>query len=112
MASVKFYLSRFIKKDDERGEIQLRFSGNRNFVKRAATGIHIYAGNWDSEKGMPKATKKTIKYDDNCDEIRDRLNMLTSYLLRCWEQASAKKAALRFPQSCSPTPSRSSPTSR
>ena len=88
MASVKFYLSRFIKKDDERGEIQLRFSGNRNFVKRAATGIHIYAGNWDSEKGMPKATKKTIKYDDNCDEIRDRLNMLTSYLLRCWEQAS------------------------
>ena len=85
MATLKFYLSRFIKKDDERGEIQLRFSGNRNFVKRAATGIFITAGNWDSDKGMPK-NKKLNKYGDNCEEIRDRLNLLTSYLLRCWEQ--------------------------
>ena len=65
----------------------MRFSGNRNFVKRAATGIFITAGNWDAEKGMPKA-KRTNKRGDDCDEIRDRLNMLTSYLLRCWEQAS------------------------
>lgn len=85
MATVKFYLSRYIKNDDERGEIQLRFSGNRNFVKRAATGIHIYAGNWDAEKGMPKG-KKMNKYGDKCEEIRDRLNLLTSFLLRCWEQ--------------------------
>ena len=84
MASIKFYLSRFIKKDDERGEIQLRFSGNRNFVKRAATGIFITAGNWDAEKGMPKGKKQ--KYDDNCEEIRDRLSQLTNYLLRCWER--------------------------
>ncbi len=85
MATVKFYLSRYIKKDDERGEIQFRFSGNRNFVKRAATGIFITAGNWDSEKGMPKG-KKANKYGDDCEEIRDRLNLLTSYLIRCWEQ--------------------------
>ena len=85
MATVKYYLSRFIKKDDERGEIQLRFSGNRNFVKRAATGIFITAGNWDSEKGMPKG-KKANKYGDDCEEIRNRLNQLTTYLLRCWEQ--------------------------
>ncbi len=85
MATLKFYLSRYIKNDDERGEIQLRFSGNRNFVKRAATGIFITAGNWDSEKGMPKG-KKQNKYGDNCEEIRDRLNLLTSFLLRCWEE--------------------------
>lgn len=87
MATIKYYLSRFIKKDDERGEIQLRFSGNRNFVKRAATGIFITAGNWDAERGMPKA-RKTNKYGDNNDEIRDRLLLLTSYLLRCYEQNS------------------------
>ena len=85
MATIKFYLSRYIKKDDERGEIQLRFSGNRNFVKRAATGIHIYAGNWDAEKGMPKS-KKNNKYGDKLEEIRDRLNLLSSFLLRCWEK--------------------------
>ena len=87
MATIKFYLSRYIKKDDERGEIQLRFSGNRNFVKRAATGIHIYAGNWDAEKGMPKS-KKNNKYGDKLEEIRDRLNLLTSFLLRCWEKTN------------------------
>ena len=87
MATIKYYLSRFIKKDDERGEIQLRFSGNRNFVKRAATGIFITAGNWDSEKGMPKG-KKVNKYGDDCEEIRDRLNQLTSYLIRCWEKTN------------------------
>lgn len=85
MATLKFYLSRYIKKDDERGEIQLRFSGNRSFVKRAATGIFITAGNWDAEKGMPKS-KRSNKYGDNCEEIRDRLNLLTSYILRCWEE--------------------------
>ena len=90
MATLKFYLSRFIKKDDERGEIQLRFSGNRNFVKRAPTGIFITAGNWDSEKGMPKG-KKNNKYGDDCEEIRDRLNQLTSYLVRCWEQTKEKE---------------------
>ena len=87
MATVKYYLSRYIKKDDERGEIQLRFSGNRNFVKRAATGIFITAGSWDADKGMPK-TRKSTKYGDDCDEVRDRLNQLTIYLLRCWEQTS------------------------
>ena len=87
MATIKFYLSRYIKKDDERGEIQLRFSGNRNFVKRAATGIHIYAGNWDAEKGMHKS-KKNNKYGDKLEEIRDRLNLLTSFLLRCWEKTN------------------------
>jgi integrase len=85
MATLKFYLSRYIKKDDERGEIQMRFSGNRNFVKRMATGIFITAGNWDAEKGMPKG-KKNNKYRDDCEGIRERLNELTSYLLRCWEQ--------------------------
>lgn len=90
MATVKFYLSRYIKNDDERGEIQLRFSGNRNFVKRAASGIFISAGNWDADKGMPKG-KKQNKYGDNCEEIRDRLNLLTSYLLRCWEQADENR---------------------
>ena len=84
MATVKFYLSRFIKNDDERGEIQLRFSGKRDFVKRAATGIFISAGNWDAEKGMPKG-KKNNKYRDDCEVIRDRLNQLTCYLIRCWE---------------------------
>lgn len=87
MATIKYYLSRYIKKDDERGEIQLRFSGNRDFVKRAATGIFITAGNWDADKGMPKG-KKVNKYGDDCDEIRDRLNQLTTYLLRCWEQTN------------------------
>ena len=85
MATIKFYLSRYIKNDAERGEIQLRFSGNRNFVKRAATGISITAGNWDAEKGMPKV-KKQNKYGDKCEEIRDRLLLLTSFLLRCWEE--------------------------
>ena len=86
MATVNYYLSRYVKKDNQRGEIQLRFSGNRNFVKRAATGIHIYAGNWDAERGMPK-TRKSIKYgDENNDEIRDRLLLLTGYLMRCWEE--------------------------
>ncbi len=86
MATVNYYLSRYVKKDNQRGEIQLRFSGNRNFVKRAATGIHIYAGNWDAERGMPK-TRKSIKFgDENNDEIRDRLLLLTGYLLRCWEE--------------------------
>ena len=85
MATLKFYLSRYIKKDDERGEIQMRFSGNRNFVKRMATGIFITAGNWDAEKGMPKG-KKNNKYRDDGEGIRERLNELTSYLLRCWEQ--------------------------
>lgn len=87
MATVKYYLSRYIKNDDERGEIQLRFSGNRNFVKRAATGIFITAGSWDAERGMPKA-RKSNKYGDNNDEIRDRLLLLTSYLIRCYEQNS------------------------
>ena len=85
MATIKFYLSRYIKNDAERGEIQLRFSGNRNFVKRAATGISITAANWDAEKGMPKV-KKQNKYGDKCEEIRDRLLLLTSFLLRCWEE--------------------------
>ncbi|MBR4147992.1 MAG: tyrosine-type recombinase/integrase [Bacteroidales bacterium] len=88
MATLKFYLSRYIKKDDERGEIQLRFSGKRDFVKRAPTGIFITAGNWDSEKGMPKGKKN--KFGDNCEEIRDRLNQLTSYLIRCWEETEPK----------------------
>ena len=87
MATVNYYLSRFIKNDDERGEIQLRFSGNRNFVKRAPTGIFITAGNWDPDKGMPRC-KRISRYGDNCDEIRDRLNLLTSFLLRCWEDTS------------------------
>lgn len=86
MATIKYYLSRYIKKDDERGEIQLRFSGNRNFVKRAATGIRITAGSWDAERGTPR-TRKVNKYGDNCEEIRDRLSQLSGYLLRCWEQA-------------------------
>ena len=90
MATLKFYLSRYIKKDDERGEIQMRFSGNRNFVKRMATGIFITAGNWDAEKGMPKG-KKNNKYRDDCEGIRERLNELTSYLLRCWEQLGDSK---------------------
>ena len=85
MATVKFYLSRYVKNDDEWSEIQLRFSGNRNFVKRAATGIHLYAGNWDAEKGMPKS-KKHNKYGDKLEEIRDRLILLTSFLLRCWDE--------------------------
>ena len=85
MATVKFYLSRYVKNDADRGEIQLRFSGNRQFVKRAGTGIHITAANWDAERGVPKV-RKGIKHGDNCDEIRDRLNQLTLYLLRCWEQ--------------------------
>ena len=85
MATVKYYLSRYVTKEDQRGEIQLRFSGNRQFVKRAATGIFISLGNWDVERGMPK-TRKAIKHGDSCDEIRDRLNQLTLYLLRCWEQ--------------------------
>ena len=85
MATVKYYLSRYVTKEDQRGEIQLRFSGNRQFVKRAATGIFISLGNWDVERGMPK-TRKAIKRGDSCDEIRDRLNQLTLYLLRCWEQ--------------------------
>ena len=85
MATVKYYLSRYVTKEDQRGEIQLRFSGNRQFVKRAPTGIFITLANWDTERGMPK-TRKAIKRGDNCDEIRDRLNQLTLYLLRCWEQ--------------------------
>lgn len=85
MATVKYYLSRYVKNDDEWSEIQLRFSGNRNFVKRAATGIHLYAGNWDAEKGMPKS-KKNNKYGDKLEEIRDRLILLTSFLLRCWDE--------------------------
>lgn len=85
MATVNYYLSRYIKKDSQRGEIQLRFSGNRNFVKRAGTGIFITAGNWDAERGMPKARKSTKNVDNN-DEIRDRLLLLTGYLIRCWEE--------------------------
>ena len=65
MATIKFYLSRYIKNDAERGEIQLRFSGNRNFVKRAATGISITAGNWDAEKGMPKVKHISLKSSSN-----------------------------------------------
>lgn len=87
MATVNYYLSRYVKKDEQRGEIQLRFSGNRNFVKRAGTGIHITAGNWDAERGMPKARKST-KFGTDNDEIRDRLLLLTSYLMRCWEETS------------------------
>ena len=88
MATVNYYLSRYLKEDDQRGEIQLRFSGNRSFVKRSPTGIFITAGNWDAEKGMPKG--KRHKYGDDCEEIRDRLNQLTGYLLRCWEQSGEK----------------------
>ncbi|MBO7616021.1 MAG: tyrosine-type recombinase/integrase [Bacteroidales bacterium] len=90
MATINYYLSRYIKKDDERGEIQMRFCGNRNFVKRVATGIFITAGNWDAEKGMPKG-KKQNKYGDDCEEVRDRLNQLTSFLMRCWEQTDPKE---------------------
>ena len=85
MATVNYYLSRYVKKDNQRGEIQLRFSGNRNFVKRSGTGIHITAGNWDAERGMPKA-RKSVKFGTDNDEIRDRLLLLTSYLIRCWEE--------------------------
>jgi len=68
----------------------MRFCGNRNFVKRVATGIFITAGNWDAEKGMPKG-KKQNKYGDDCEEVRDRLNQLTSFLMRCWEQTDPKE---------------------
>lgn len=87
MATVKYYIPRNVKSENERVEIQLRFCGNRSFVKRALTGIFITATNWDAEKGMPK-TKKMARRTDNCDEIRWRLAVLQNYLLKCWEDGS------------------------
>ena len=54
MATVNYYIKRTAKFDDDRAEIQLRFSGNRSFVKRALTGIFVTVENWDAEKGMPR----------------------------------------------------------
>lgn len=89
MASIKYYISRAVKSDNERTEIQLRFCGNRNFVKRALTGIFVTASNWDSEKGMPK-DKRSTKFSDECVEIKERLECLSKYLLNCWNEADSE----------------------
>lgn len=86
MATVNYYISRKVKSEDERVEIQLRFCGNRSFVKRGLTGIFIMRPNWDNEKEMPK-TRTTMYKVDDCEVIRFRLFLLQDYLINCWTDA-------------------------
>lgn len=89
MATINYYIKRTARIDDDRAEIQLRFSGNRSFVKRALTGIFVTVENWDAEKGMPK-DKRSSKFSSECDDIRERLELLRRHLIVCWEDAQER----------------------
>lgn len=91
MATVKYYIRHDVKSEDERREIQVRFCGNRNFVRRAQTGIFITVSSWDYEKEMPK-TRKNMRMIDDCEGIRYRLDLLQNYLLECWSTAESQDA--------------------
>lgn len=87
MATVNFYIRKG-KPEKERTEIQIRFCANRSYVKRALTGIFITVANWDYEKGMPK-DKRSQRFVDEVDDVRERLVVLEQFILSNWEEAEA-----------------------